>query len=726
MQYNESKKLSWLSVVFAISLAGCGGGGGGGGGDDDSDESPARIALSNISVSDSQPTDGGYAIGTLFVGNGGVDISEYTLTIAGGADEASFSIDQDQLKISAGVLQAANQSQYEVTVRATRSGSSISEQDFTILVVESEPLTIGYYDTVQNTGQVAQETPILAIGETPEDVGDIGAADFAGMDILFFQNPSSSPPFGAFVEQANIDKVDSFVLDGGVLVFHDRYPGGTDDVIPGNPGDLILDSSAGNQQFSVLDNLTILAQGPAGTIDGDNIEGGSALSFGYADASTVPADAIGLLSREDTDRWVTYAYPYGNGYVIYSSIPLDFYLANGNPESMRDLYAPNILAQARALLKKAPDDDGDGLSNAEEALLGTEPGMEDTDGDGLTDRYEIRNGFDATKDGDDVADTDGDGLTNLEEVTAGTLPRNEDSDGDGLSDGDEVNTHGSNPLLIDSDSDGLTDGDEVATYLTNPAEADSDTGGTDDGREVLINGTDPNDVTDDVPAVAIPLNLNDTNGFLWDIREDGRMSNGTSDAYDGGMRLRIDAQGFPNFDEASELQGGREVELGIATMSDLLVSRRIYVPSDQAFARYLEILRNPTDTDIDIELEILTNLGSDGGTVIVSTSDGDATIEAGDSYVVTDDAGDGSGDPSLAHVVGRAPGLLPTISAPIGNINYSYNITVPANDRMIVMHFDSQNANRAAAIASAQSLVLLTDGALEGLSTEELDDIINF
>ena len=58
-------------------------------------------------------------------------------------------------------------------------------------------------------------------------------------------------------------------------------------------------------------------------------------------------------------------------------------------------------------------------------------------------------------------DSDGDGLTDAEEALLGTDPNNPDTDGDSLSDGDEVNVHSTNPLLADSDGDGFDDGLEV-------------------------------------------------------------------------------------------------------------------------------------------------------------------------------------------------------------------------------------------------------------------------
>lgn len=57
-------------------------------------------------------------------------------------------------------------------------------------------------------------------------------------------------------------------------------------------------------------------------------------------------------------------------------------------------------------------------------------------------------------------DSDDDGLTDTEEAALGTDPENADSDGDGLSDGTEVDL-GTNPLAADTDEDGFTDGEEL-------------------------------------------------------------------------------------------------------------------------------------------------------------------------------------------------------------------------------------------------------------------------
>ena len=71
------------------------------------------------------------------------------------------------------------------------------------------------------------------------------------------------------------------------------------------------------------------------------------------------------------------------------------------------------------------DDDNDGLTNAMEIAIGTDPLNASTAGDGISDGWKVFYSFDPLA---NIAslDTDADGLTNLQEFQAGTDPRNPD------------------------------------------------------------------------------------------------------------------------------------------------------------------------------------------------------------------------------------------------------------------------------------------------------------
>ena len=111
----------------------------------------------------------------------------------------------------------------------------------------------------------------------------------------------------------------------------------------------------------------------------------------------------------------------------------------------------NVSATSRlevAVLSEDGDPDGDGLTNAEEFGLGTDPLSADTDGDGIPDGEEVRIGTSPIR-ADAQDDPDGDGLSNLDEWRLGTGPLNPDTDGDGCPDGIETRNAHSDPLVAD-------------------------------------------------------------------------------------------------------------------------------------------------------------------------------------------------------------------------------------------------------------------------------------
>ena len=210
-----------------------------------------------------------------------------------------------------------------------------------------------------------------------------------------------------------------------------------------------------------------------------------------------------------------------------------------------------------------PDADEDGVPDAIEILLGTDPMSPDSDGDCIGDRFELgMPAFAPDTDGDGLLDaldtnSDFDGLPDRAEVVGCDVTRrppdtdcdgvpdylDEDSDGDGTVDDDEdydgdgltnfeESIVGTDPLDADTDNDGISDRDEIAgggspfvydpDFDTDPFDADTDDDGVSDGEEVAAGAdgfvTDPlNPDTDgdqlgdglEVSGTAIPGGVSD-------------------------------------------------------------------------------------------------------------------------------------------------------------------------------------------------------------------------
>ena len=203
------------------------------------------------------------------------------------------------------------------------------------------------------------------------------------------------------------------------------------------------------------------------------------------------------------------------------------------------------------------DSDGDGLSNTDEASLGTDPQDADSDGDGIDDGSEV--GSDTSNptdsDGDTIidaleADDDGDGIPTAEENEG-------DADGDGEADADADGDGIANYLDEDSDDDGLSDetegagdfdGDGIPDYLDTDADGD----GIDDVDEG-DGDTDGDGFLDAYDLDSDGDGISDEEEGGGDVDGDGLINSADSDADGDGMDDAIegtgdvDSDGTPNF-----------------------------------------------------------------------------------------------------------------------------------------------------------------------------------
>ena len=280
--------------------------------------------------------------------------------------------------------------------------------------------------------------------------------------------------------------------------------------------------------------------------------------------------------------------------------------------------------------------------------------------------------------------------------------------------------------------------------------ADADVVLTSDGQEVTA------DLKLEENRIALPSNLFDANGLKFDIQKSGSIGVGghNQNYYYGsqlfssngaGVELQINGQAFTGDDSALMEANRRQLSILQSTpISGLTVTRKVFVPANGYFARYLEILQNPSVTPVTVDVK-LKSVMSTNAINVVDSSSGDAAIKATgtnrDTWVVLDDSNDSDpfitySQPATAFVLG-AGGVTQNDKLTLETVGSGYNgtrnletgwsaVTVPANGRVVLMHFVAQQINRAGAKAAAQRLQSLPSEALQSLDLQERNEIVNF
>jgi len=197
---------------------------------------------------------------------------------------------------------------------------------------------------------------------------------------------------------------------------------------------------------------------------------------------------------------------------------------------------------------------------------------------------------------------------------------------------------------------------------------------------------------------SLPFTLSDGAGYTWDIQYDGSISDGVNDAFDGSMSVDVNGS-FASFNGFGNiLEGGREIALPMTTTGGgLMIARRVLVAPDDGYARFVEVLYNPSSSAMSASVTHHFSLGSDDSTQVVTTTDGDTVVSGDDRSWVTDDATPTGDDPAIAVLFGDdgAEGpiqasLMPGSDTP----TVRYQAEVPAGDAVAVVLFVAQRNNR--------------------------------
>ncbi len=246
-------------------------------------------------------------------------------------------------------------------------------------------------------------------------------------------------------------------------------------------------------------------------------------------------------------------------------------------------------------------------------------------------------------------------------------------------------------------------------------------------------------------AFTPPRILQDGNLYSYDIQTDGTLKNGQGNVFyqavlKGAAALELVSGSsvipFAGDPIATQEDQSRELALRQQDLAGLNVTRKVFVPRDGYFARYLEILSNPTLTPVTVDLRLRTNFSA-VSSGIIATSSGDSDLQVVDpatrDYWAVVDDGNATQPPAVALVWG-ASGAVPPSSAAFtaaagtpANLQATWqSVTVPPGQTIALLHFVVQGISQAGAQKGAERLVQMPPEALSGLSGEELTAIVNF
>jgi len=266
---------------------------------------------------------------------------------------------------------------------------------------------------------------------------------------------------------------------------------------------------------------------------------------------------------------------------------------------------------------------------------------------------------------------------------------------------------------------GLAVGDFTGDGKPDLAVADSNT----DAISILLNSYGP-----------APVTLTTPNGFTFEVATvgsgAGAFVSGSNNAFTGYGRLVVGGTVYqPSTTSFSTADSGQSVVTASGTAAGMTVSREVTVPNTGSddFARTVDTFTNPTGSPITTTVQVASTFGSVAPATVFATSDGSGVVSPGDQWIGTVD---GAGAPAIINYIHGPLGIEPSSVSVVGdNIQWTYNLTVPAGQTTQLAYFTILAATKAAAIASAKALVTSNgfgDQAAAFLSESQMQSLANF
>lgn len=213
-----------------------------------------------------------------------------------------------------------------------------------------------------------------------------------------------------------------------------------------------------------------------------------------------------------------------------------------------------------------------------------------------------------------------------------------------------------------------------------------------------------------------------------------------------GQKLTVPLVYNPGQTAAEECtQDGKSRQLVFATQTfaeqNLAVTRKVYVPNNQEWVRWLNIVTNTAPAGSapnQVGISLLGVIASGTNTKVTKSSTGDSSVSSADLWFTTAQnvpAGTTSFMPKIGYVV-QGPGAttplanlgISTTTSPPGKAGFTYIPTIPPGGTAIVMTFVTVQGKTKQAKSTCENIVTvpLPASAIKCMSEQELSQVVNF
>jgi hypothetical protein len=165
---------------------------------------------------------------------------------------------------------------------------------------------------------------------------------------------------------------------------------------------------------------------------------------------------------------------------------------------------------------------------------------------------------------------------------------------------------------------------------------------------------------------------------------------------------------------------------------NLQLQRKVFVPHNDAYARWMNIITNTGATTAEVDVSLLGKLGSTDHTAVKTTSTGDSSLGVQDTWFTTAQVlpdNVQSFQPKLGFVVQGEGAISPATGLSInteGQTAATYSLSIPPGESQIILFFTTVQGKPKEAKKTCENLVTLPSKALTCMTEEELAEVVNF